>query len=971
MAMQKLSDVKNYATYQKNVKLDLDKVPSSGVPYVYFEKFTFDNKKVGPLLLVGAPPKLVEEVKASGGTGLTKGKVATSDEDELVFDGGGLEKIEAAAKALGVKKEIVSWKEAKAAKPALPGGPKPGAHRPLPVPPVVKKAAPVAKSGSGASSGGAAPPPPPPPGGGTPPDDHVPSDPPPPRPPRKVQAAPVQPKYRTKEMEEIYKERERDVAPGDVSTTDIGGVDVEVHQKRWGGKNVDGKVVVGPMDDNIDKVQYLKGEARERHRMDAEATTDGTGAANVKLKVRGAVPDKDEKPYLAPGDAAQGVEQKVKNQFVMDQDGKVYGGSTERSVDRAKDGDGKRVSADVLHHSSLLAGEAVAAAGEILTNEDGVVKELTNLSGHYKPGEDETKQAIDGLREMGVNTANVKLTLQDKEGSTKGMVEEFEKGGSADQFKKRHAVVDELSGKAFATKENPLGHQSPGAALFEKQKALANAQLKADEEKRALEADLHQKRDEELAAVRQAAAERKAAGDSPSEVDEELAEKTAAIRAEAAAALAERREVTATEAAEIEARKQHAMDVIEDMRDKGRAESVGQLPLDVAKVSARKTADVLLRKEEVDGIKGHRDGAVNEAKDVRDAGLHVAEKAAIEKERVSEKEAAQAAAKTALGDDARAQLKDEFSRKSADLGNKMSRGEEDEREKASAEYAEARIEHDEKMAATQVSSAEKKEIKARREAAIKEADEKAARALEAVEISAEEEERIKAEASEAIRKANDEAQQALANVERNPAQKKLVKEVREEIISLSETLAADVKGVSEKRYADLRALKNGFRQKTAAIKAVMEKERDVTGLLKDLNLLETQLPLDAAKVNDAADARIASLRADAKKAVEAERARLAGFEDLVPTIQAPQVSAARPLAPETGDQLGDAYYGVADLSLDPAETAQAPVLEGGQLGDAYYGVQDVAPLQAQHAPTLASSDDELNDAYFGVETEEK
>ena len=49
-------------------------------------------------------------------------------------------------------------------------------------------------------------------------------------------------------------------------------------------------------------------------------------------------------------------------------------------------------------------------------------------------------------------------------------------------------------------------------------------------------------------------------------------------------------------------------------------------------------------------------------------------------------------------------------------------------------------------------------------------------------------------------------------------------------------------------------------------KAAMEKEHDVTGLLKDLNLLETQLPLDAAKVNDAAQA--VGLQTDALQELE-------------------------------------------------------------------------------------------------------
>jgi hypothetical protein len=78
--------------------------------------------------------------------------------------------------------------------------------------------------------------------------------------------------------------------------------------------------------------------------------------------------------------------------FVMDELGTFYA-STEQATGR-------------FHHSSLLAGEPVAAAGEI-----GVVKGkihlLSDKSGHYYPGSQFTDQALDALKKAGIDTSNI------------------------------------------------------------------------------------------------------------------------------------------------------------------------------------------------------------------------------------------------------------------------------------------------------------------------------------------------------------------------------------------------------------------------------------------------------------------------------------------------------------------------------------------------------------------------------------
>ena len=65
--------------------------------------------------------------------------------------------------------------------------------------------------------------------------------------------------------------------------------------------------------------------------------------------------------------------------FVMDANGEFYASKYQMVGD--------------FHHSSLLAGAPVAAAGE-LEVENGVLKAVSDKSGHYRPGRLYTDQAI-------------------------------------------------------------------------------------------------------------------------------------------------------------------------------------------------------------------------------------------------------------------------------------------------------------------------------------------------------------------------------------------------------------------------------------------------------------------------------------------------------------------------------------------------------------------------------------------------
>jgi hypothetical protein len=83
--------------------------------------------------------------------------------------------------------------------------------------------------------------------------------------------------------------------------------------------------------------------------------------------------------------------------FVMDAAGNFYAS--------------KRHAPGEFHHSSLVAGAPVAAAGE-LEVVDGVLTAITDQSGHYKPSLPYTAQAIDRLRKNNISFQGVIMRLQ-------------------------------------------------------------------------------------------------------------------------------------------------------------------------------------------------------------------------------------------------------------------------------------------------------------------------------------------------------------------------------------------------------------------------------------------------------------------------------------------------------------------------------------------------------------------------------
>ena len=83
--------------------------------------------------------------------------------------------------------------------------------------------------------------------------------------------------------------------------------------------------------------------------------------------------------------------------FVMDEFGNFYASNTQAQ--------GK------FHHSSFLAGKPVAAAGELKV-ENGVLKIITDESGHYWPTIELSDQAVKVLDAYGIDMTQVDIQFR-------------------------------------------------------------------------------------------------------------------------------------------------------------------------------------------------------------------------------------------------------------------------------------------------------------------------------------------------------------------------------------------------------------------------------------------------------------------------------------------------------------------------------------------------------------------------------
>ena len=88
--------------------------------------------------------------------------------------------------------------------------------------------------------------------------------------------------------------------------------------------------------------------------------------------------------------------------FVIDSKGQFYAGSHIRGR---------------FHHSSFLGGGAIQGGGEIKTNPEGKIIEISNKSGHYKPSKIQILNTLNLLEKAGVDLSQVKFRELTKKGT--------------------------------------------------------------------------------------------------------------------------------------------------------------------------------------------------------------------------------------------------------------------------------------------------------------------------------------------------------------------------------------------------------------------------------------------------------------------------------------------------------------------------------------------------------------------------
>ena len=128
-------------------------------------------------------------------------------------------------------------------------------------------------------------------------------------------------------------------------------------------------------DDRVESVRYFDNASRERYRV---------------LARDGRLVDRQGRP-LEPGVGAGAGDEGI---YVMDAAGNLY---ATFSQERGR-----------VHHSSLLAGAPVAAAGT-LAIEQGRLKKMSNYSGHYRPGAKTLEALRARLRQMGIDLSTVEV----------------------------------------------------------------------------------------------------------------------------------------------------------------------------------------------------------------------------------------------------------------------------------------------------------------------------------------------------------------------------------------------------------------------------------------------------------------------------------------------------------------------------------------------------------------------------------
>lgn len=225
---------------------------------------------------------------------------------------------------------------------------------------------------------------------------------------------------------------------------------------------------------NAGTTLYMDEEQREEAKVGFATQNNPSAADGTSV----AVTDKD------------GRDLDGRNIFVMDQEGQMFAHDEADSTRSLKEGTAPDLPGNVpdkevhVHHSSFLAGEDVAAAGEFVvgsntvlrdqpltqaeadklgvdtkTAEVSALKEVNNRSGHYQPGAQQALQSLDQFDRQGVDMDNTKFTLH-RSGAdggpaiVDGMAKEFMQGRATPGELENAAGNEELTAKLKGAAEN-------------------------------------------------------------------------------------------------------------------------------------------------------------------------------------------------------------------------------------------------------------------------------------------------------------------------------------------------------------------------------------------------------------------------------------------------------------------------------------------------------------------------------------
>ncbi len=130
-------------------------------------------------------------------------------------------------------------------------------------------------------------------------------------------------------------------------------------------------------------IQELKGPSSVRFLTSSERLGFSVQASNGKLVQRN-------KLYLTRGEAGQ----PPNHAFIISPDKQLYAAPLQP---------GK------FHHSSFYAGGALIFAGEMETDREGRIVQISNRSGHYKPGKAHFLQALRCIKNWGIDLKKVEL----------------------------------------------------------------------------------------------------------------------------------------------------------------------------------------------------------------------------------------------------------------------------------------------------------------------------------------------------------------------------------------------------------------------------------------------------------------------------------------------------------------------------------------------------------------------------------